>query len=683
MSKGYEGYTQGVKELFLKSEISGIKNTLADIITGFKLENELVMKILEDYLEVILLDDEKTFESVLHFVNNKNYGNMKFAFEKSNSENNNFSSDKCKPLADYLEFDEENRNLINSLFGNFFVVENKSDALDLIEKYPTYHFLSMEDKVMYSHGYRQIFGAKSKINKDLIGRKNKIKDLEIEIDKISKELEIMQGKIIEVTEEKEAKERKFSEEITHANSLNTEINNLKSSLMFLHKETNALMEEEKKIENSISFFDSEIEKLEKEKEEINDSLEILNEKLDTLDEKLETLEGDSEELKREKAYLESDLNKLKIEKASKTSQKEQIESELIKIREMTKEGGERLNHFQELLKMSEETIDKANKELHSLNEEMENLKNSRKTEVIELDNIIRAKKEFLNSVKEIEKTIEEKRNKKDTLKEEIHQVDLQISKIEMELENIVQKIKEKYGQDIPSYGNELDSADFNELVQLEEEIETKIKNLGSVNMLAIDEYEEEQERFDFLVKQRDDLIQAKETLLQAIKKINKTARDMFREIFEKVSKNFEEVFTYLFGGGEASISMDENSDPLEAKIEIFAQPKGKKARTISLLSGGERALTALSLLFAIYLVKPSPYCILDEVDAPLDEANVMRFLNLLRKFGENTQFIMITHNKRSMEAADYLYGVTQEETGVSKLVSVKVKELENSVITGG
>ena len=206
----------------------------------------------------------------------------------------------------------------------------------------------------------------------------------------------------------------------------------------------------------------------------------------------------------------------------------------------------------------------------------------------------------------------------------------------------------------------------------------KLDKIGPVNFVALDEYEEKKQRLEFLEKQRDDLLQSKEDLLQAIERINRTARQMFRDTYEQVRQNFREIFTTLFEGGEADLVLHKTDDPLESDIEVVARPSGKRVDSVSLLSGGERALTAIALLFAVYLIKPSPFCLLDEVDAPLDDMNVGRFVRLLERFSEKTQFIVITHNKLSMEAADHLYGVTMEESGVSRLVSVSFAELDQA-----
>ena len=206
-------------------------------------------------------------------------------------------------------------------------------------------------------------------------------------------------------------------------------------------------------------------------------------------------------------------------------------------------------------------------------------------------------------------------------------------------------------------------------------IVTDIERLGPINMLAVEEYDEESKRLEFLTVQRDDLVKARDDLQSAIREINKTAKQLFIETFDAVRVNFRTTFQTLFEGGECDIRLEDPEDPLESPIDISASPKGKRTQRIHLLSGGERALTALALLFAIYLVKPSPFCVLDEVDAPLDEANVLRFVQMLQTFKVDTQFIVITHNPRTMEAADWLYGVTMEEAGVSSIVGVQLGEV--------
>ncbi|HYR06199.1 MAG TPA: AAA family ATPase, partial [Longimicrobium sp.] len=205
------------------------------------------------------------------------------------------------------------------------------------------------------------------------------------------------------------------------------------------------------------------------------------------------------------------------------------------------------------------------------------------------------------------------------------------------------------------------------------EVAQAVEALGPINMLAVQEHEEEDRRLQFLLEQQNDLTKARDDLSSAIRQINRTAREVFMGTFNQVRENFHRTFQSLFQGGECDVWLADPDDPLESPIEIQASPRGKKTQRIHLLSGGERTLTALSLLFAIYLVKPSPFCLFDEVDAPLDESNVGRFIQLLNDFKEQTQFIVITHNPRTMESADWIYGVTMEEPGVSTIVGVELE----------
>src|SRR5208337_1579630 len=204
-----------------------------------------------------------------------------------------------------------------------------------------------------------------------------------------------------------------------------------------------------------------------------------------------------------------------------------------------------------------------------------------------------------------------------------------------------------------------------------EALQARLDEIGPVNLVAIEEYEETEQRYQFLTKQNDDLVAAKAQLLEVINRINVQTRQMFAETFEKIRKNFRAMFTEVFGGGKADLILSDQNDVLESGIEIMARPPGKQLQSISLLSGGEQTMTAVALLFSIYQVRPSPFCVLDELDAPLDESNINRFVRILQRFLVHSQFVIITHNKRTIGMADVLYGVTMEERGVSKIVSVK------------
>ncbi|MBU2251358.1 MAG: chromosome segregation protein SMC, partial [Candidatus Omnitrophica bacterium] len=248
---------------------------------------------------------------------------------------------------------------------------------------------------------------------------------------------------------------------------------------------------------------------------------------------------------------------------------------------------------------------------------------------------------------------------------------LEIQSLEYEKEKVKDYLKQVYSLELDLSGLEHPQETFEELNLIKEKLQSRMKSLGEVNLVAIEEFEELKKREEFLETQKQDLITSKENLKKAIAKINRTSKEMFIETFTKIEQEFKQHFKFLFNGGRANLILVDPENVLESGVEIEVQPPGKKLQNVSLLSGGEKALTATALIFAIFKVRPSPLCVLDEIDAPLDEANVDRFNHLLKKFSAFSQFILITHNKKSMSNADVLYGVTMQEKGISKLVSVK------------
>ena len=268
------------------------------------------------------------------------------------------------------------------------------------------------------------------------------------------------------------------------------------------------------------------------------------------------------------------------------------------------------------------------------------------------------------------------RTSSEALNEEYHRLELELAETAASRRSIVERIETEWKRPIVVLLAETPLLDL-DLESLEAEasrIVNALEMIGPVNALAVEEHAEESKRLEFYITQRDDLVAARQSLLQAIREIDATARTMFQETFTAIQANFVHVFQTLFGGGECDLRLATPEDPLESEIDIHAAPRGKRTQRIHLLSSGERTLVAASLLFSIYLTKPSPFCLMDEVDAPLDDANVGRFTRLLDEFKKMTQFIVITHNPRTMQAADAVYGVTMQEPGVSTIVGVRLGE---------
>lgn len=288
-----------------------------------------------------------------------------------------------------------------------------------------------------------------------------------------------------------------------------------------------------------------------------------------------------------------------------------------------------------------------------------------------IENTIREKEEQEVELKEIRKLLEEAEGEENEGK-------MELAQIRMKIEHLIEQGREQTATPpeewISRYGK--GDEDLNALREKRREIKERLEQLGEVNLTALEEYNAFKERYEFLHAQEEDLLKSIEALKKAIQKINATSKELFLSTFKAIQEKMNEVLPILFGGGSARLFLTDEEDPLEGGVEILVHPPGKRVTHMSLLSGGEKALTALSLLFATYLVKPSPFCLLDEIDAFLDEANVERFKNLVRNIVRDSQIILITHNRRIMEMADALYGVTMEQPGVSKLVTVRLDQLQ-------
>ncbi len=280
-----------------------------------------------------------------------------------------------------------------------------------------------------------------------------------------------------------------------------------------------------------------------------------------------------------------------------------------------------------------------------------------------------------------ERALDEQRQGLERLGDELHRLEIELTEAGGKRQALVERMEAEWHKPLNALLAEAEEVegDAGTLRAEAEQLAQELERLGPVNPLAVQEHAEEKQRLDFLEGQREDLVQARASLVQALKEIDETARELFLDTFGAIRENFRSVFQTLFDGGECDVRLADEGAPLESEIVIQAAPRGKRIQRIHLLSSGERALVAISLLFSIYLAKPAPFCLLDEVDAPLDDANVMRFVRLLEEFKADTQFIVITHNPRTMQVADAVYGVTMQEPGVSTIVGVRLGAHEAAV----
>ncbi|HEX8819537.1 MAG TPA: chromosome segregation protein SMC [Archangium sp.] len=394
------------------------------------------------------------------------------------------------------------------------------------------------------------------------------------------------------------------------------------------------------------------------------------------EERVKQLVGELESLKQRAETASGNLTSLRVKVAaggergesarkeleSLLAQKEEMASRVRKLETTVRDGSARVTEFQRRISETEELRGKKAEELRLASEVLEARRTAHgtaSTQVREQDTVLR-----------------ELRTKMESVTQGLSQITLREREIALELEHLVAGIRERHGTELQEEVHR-----YHLLPSLSEEAEQELKDLraqvdkmGEINLTAIDEHAELAQRSEFLLTQKKDLADSMEKLQEAIRRIDASSRERFKQTFDIVNEKFQAIFPRLFGGGRASLILTSEGQGGEPGVEIVAQPPGKKLQSVGLLSGGEKALTAVGLIFAIFLIKPTPFCLLDEVDAPLDEGNVGRYNDMVKEMSKQSQFILITHNKRTMEVSDTLYGVTMEEPGISKLVSVKLRE---------
>lgn len=562
------------------------------------------------------------------------------------------TSKRLRPLADYI-------------LGDLIIVEDIQQAakdkklegwrlVDLKGSY-TGKDLIIKSRQISEHG-------------NLLGRKSKLEMLSKQINKSKiKEEEILKAQSsIEV--EIESLNEKLAENKNSVRSVEDQLNDLESNLMRNHLNQTQCLDNIKIIKKDITDteriindskiavkkIEPDIEKAEKILSSFQEKINEANQSVVSAGKRRDAQQQILQDARVEMVNVESKRDNLIYKSNSANEQVEAIKQNQVIILDEEK-------NLKALKKDLDQKIKNGEKELNKINAELQ-----KQRSIIDLKKSVF--RETYNMIDQIQTKIKLEQKDRESILENLKSSEFKLNDLKQKIEIVFQQIKERYNTSVPDKLIVDDSED--ELAYQVEKIQRSLENIGPVNMAVQDEYNEDNERLNHLRKQRDDLVESEENLRETIQKIDRIARKKFQETFKHISKNYEKLFNLFFEGGYGNLRLVGDPDPLEADIVIDAQPPGKRNTSLRLLSSGEKALTAISLLFAIYQVKPSPYCILDEVDAPLDDVNIHKFTKVLKQFADETQFIIVTHNKLTMEIANHMYGVTQEKKGVSKLVSV-------------
>ncbi len=683
-----EGYDEGVRSLIQRAaenpesgSLPAFHTLVADIFeTESKFEAAIEAAVSNRYQSLVVKSPEDSIQAV-EYLKNHEIGRGSFIpIQPKNRTLEPFrhreGSGVVGEALNLVKFDPQFSGVADYLLGDIVVMENLEQAVRLYQSNGFRRTLvTLNGEVLDPSGVLE-GGVRKKNTRGFIGRKREIRELNIS-------LSLLKGHLTEAEAEREVLVRDISgikEHLSETTStlqrLDTdrvelekesasgsrEIDHLRQQIDGLSYENQNRSSEISSIEESLAACRHQLSQLEEEQETRNNTISSLVERVLALDEKIEEARRAITEerihiasLKEKKSSLFSHIEK---NRKNMENQKELVQARTREIEEAT----HRIQQAEDNKRDAESTI-------HSLI----NLKDEVRHRAAEVQETFDAKRAEL---REEQKGLKELRREMEELSRRLNEIEVRRTELSIKMEHLTARVHEKYQLSIqevlPAYQDrEIDSE---EAKQRLDELNRKIDQMGPVNIMAIEEYNALQERFEFLTHQEADLQESVESLMTAIRKINRTSRQRFQEAFNAINEKFKTVFMELFKGGQAELKLEEGTDILEAGVEIIAQPPGKKLQHLSLLSGGEKALTAVALIFSGFLVKPSPFCLLDEVDAPLDDANVERYNTMLKRLTQDTQFIVITHNKSSMEHADALYGITMQEPGISKMVSVKFND---------
>lgn len=692
MEEDYEGYYKGVKSLLkaAKGEVKlqeGLMGVVAELINVDEKFERAIDISLGSNSQNIVTRTEEDAKNIIEYLKRNKLGRVTFLplnVIKGNILNINLQDRKEFKIHglgfELIEFDKKYENIFKFLLGRTIVIENIDYGIKFANKYNhAYRIVTLEGEVL-NPGGSMTGGSYNTSGISIISRKSKIERLTEDIKKLNEVYErLEEERNILLDNQKDIKVRMVELEKTIKDTEYSIINTNNQKEKYMNEATR-LEELIKKSKKEISSLDIEINNYEDKKKELIEILSKLDEDSINQKEKIKNLTAKYNEEKLIRENKVKVLTDIKINLNSIDSKINSFHENLAKNQMEIEEINNLLKEKDELILFNENKIEEIINTKAILDEEIKALNIMESDTKNQLDKLISDKNKFMESfyseqeqLKEINKLIMD-------IERDINSNEVKLARVSVQLENYHKKLADDYElsyEDALKY--EIEIKNIQEAIVEARKLKVEIKELGTVNLSSIEEHKNLKERLDFILKQQKDLINAKENLKEVIKDIEDTMESQFLLNFKNINDNFKEIFKILFDGGQAELVIENNEDILNSGIEIKAQPPGKKLQSLTLLSGGEKSLTAVALLFAILKLKPSPFCILDEIDAALDEANISRYTNYLKTISDNTQFVLITHRKTTMEIADVLYGVSMEEEGISKLISVKLKDNINEI----
>ncbi|HTY08356.1 MAG TPA: chromosome segregation protein SMC [Candidatus Edwardsbacteria bacterium] len=672
LQQRHEGYQPGVQHLIAARErIGGRVAPLADLIKcqpGFQAAIE---SALGERLQWVVVDSAAAAAAAVNQLRGARAGKATvIARDVPPQQDAPVAGPGVKGRAiDFVSCDGADRDLLALLLADTVVVASDADLAALAQALPGQRLVNPDGVVREPSG-AMMAGELPQGQFGLLERSDRIGQLATEIKAMRDEHQRQSGEIGHLKRSQDETARAADDVDRELDKLRQQLNASERGAAAVKATLERNQSRVQPLEASLQQLRETLAALEGQIKPVHDGYQELAEA--NRDEDQQLAQRDRELAAQEQArnQLAAAVGQLRLALSQAQSQADRSRQE---ITALEARKGETLGRIQELRAQDQtgyQSIAELQQEAEALALTLEARTADRRAVQVSRDEMQKQSQQSLAALKQAETEMHRTRLESERIQQELSGLQIALGSVRNEFENIAQRIRAEYETALQQLERP-EALDLDGAKARIEELRLRIKKLGPINFAAIEELKQEEERFGFMSKQRDDLLAAKDDLQLTIKRIDETARSMFLETLDGIKRGFVQIFQRLFIGGDAQIRLIGSDDPLESEIEILATPEGKSMKSITLLSGGEKTLTATALLFGIYLVKPAPFCVLDEIDAPLDDANVQRFCSMLRDFSGGTQFLVITHNKRTMEVADRLYGVTMEKAGISKVVSVK------------
>ena len=682
--KEKEGYIKSVKSLLkdcesIKELGKGMHGVLANVIEVPEEYQTAIEMCLGASLQNIVTDTEDDAKKLVEHLRKNNLGRASFLpitsvrgkkLEKIKSNENGIIG----IASDLIKFNKKYEQIILNLLGRTVIVNNMETAIKVAKQNGyTFRIITIDGDVINPSG-AITGGSVSKKTVNILGRGR-------EIEKLEKEIKKLKEKIEKIENEKKEYENSVENIIESASSLEKELQEIDITYATEKQKVILIEENITKIESRLNKLKQEQQNIENDKKKSVDKKVQIQQEVKELTEETEKLTqiiNEFTDLNKDNQKYVDDLNfditNLKISVSSFDESEASIEEIQERIKQEIENNKKSIDN--KVLQIEQIKQDNFNLEtsIQEIQDKILNIKEEVKNSGSKIEELKQKRIEKNEKLSKQEDEVTEKFKIIEDLKEQIVKVDVKKTKLEDDINEIINKMWEEYEITPNAIKDEYKKPDNVALTQRKvNALRKELKELGSVNVDSIDEYKTMKDRYDFMCEQRVDLEDTMTKLRKIINEMTNTMKEQFKTQFEIINKNFSEVFKELFGGGKASLKLEDEENILECGIDINVQPPGKKLQNMMLLSGGEKAFTAIALLFAILKINPAPFCVLDEIEAALDDVNVYRFAEYLKKFSKDTQFLVITHRKGTMEVADTVYGVTMEENGISKLLSMKLK----------